>query len=179
MLIFVPLTAAELTDWAQTGSHRPSDAHAVTASLRAAFGFTPADDEDAEHTVLHIAGLVALLRGGRRLVAVAGASATPAAGSEFGQVHAGVLPWSAVTALFDDDEPDAASALLAGLGPVGLETAWDDPRVADFLAEQELSWHGPGEWTALTQSRLLTPARRVKHGSHSTVAPGHLPRECG
>ena len=61
MLVFVPLSRTELSVWAESGRLRPRYAHAVTPSLRAAFGFGPADDEDAEHTVLHIAGLAALL----------------------------------------------------------------------------------------------------------------------
>lgn len=150
MLVFVPLSRTELQVWAESGRLHPSDAYAVTPSLRAAFGFGAADDEDAEHTVLHIAGLAALLHPGRRrLVAVAEASATPEAGDEFGRVRTGSLPWSAVTALFGDEDPDAASALRDELDRVSLGTAWDDPRVADFLAEHELSWHGPGEWDTL------------------------------
>ena len=60
MLVFVPLTADELAAWAQTGHHRPARGYAVTPSLSAAFGFGPADAEDAEHTALHIAGLAGL-----------------------------------------------------------------------------------------------------------------------
>ena len=42
MLVFVPLTATELAGWAGSGRFVPTPAFAVTASLRQAFGFTPA-----------------------------------------------------------------------------------------------------------------------------------------
>ncbi len=149
MLVFVPLTADELAAWAQTGHHRPARGYAVTPSLSAAFGFGPADAEDAEHTALHIAGLAGLLDAGRRLVAVAEASATPVASSEFGQVRLGALPWSSVTALFADDDPGIADDLRGRLGGVALEAAWDDPVLAEEIGENELLWHGASEWQAL------------------------------
>ncbi|MFT4217396.1 MAG: hypothetical protein QM619_09475 [Micropruina sp.] len=149
MLVFVPLTTAELATWAESGRHRPAAAYAVTPSLRAAFGFSLADDEDAEHTALHIAGLDALLRGGRRLVAVAEAAATPVSGAEFGEVAVGVLGFDAVTALFADESPVSAEALADRVGGRALDTAWDDPAVAEFLADNELLWHGPTEWQSL------------------------------
>lgn len=148
MLVFIPLAAAELAAWARSGHHRPASGYAVTPALRSAFGFTPADDEDAEHTVLHIAGLAAL-RGGRRLVAVAEAPASAVAGAEFGDVRVGELGYAAVTALFADassTDADGLSGLVAGRD---LATVWDDPRVAEFLGEHELLWHGPTEWQAL------------------------------
>lgn len=149
MLVFVPLTASQLTRWAEGGSLEPGLAFAVTSSLRRAFGFTAADDEDGEHTALHIAGLAGLLYLRTRLVAVVEASGELVAGSEFGEVRVGPLPWSAVTALFGDDAPDAAAVLRERLTGRSLVTAWDEDAVADFLAEHELLWHGPGEWSAL------------------------------
>ncbi len=149
MLLFVPLTTDELVAWAESGRHSPTAAHAVTPPLTAAFGFTPADVEDAEHTVLHIAGLAALLRGGRRLVAVAEASATPQPAADFGDVSLGVLGFEAVTALFADQSPASAEALVALVAGRMFDAAWEDPAVADFLAENELLWHGPTEWRAL------------------------------
>ncbi len=149
MLVFVPLTAAELTAWAESGRHRPPSGYAVTPSLRSSFGFDPADDEDAEHTVLHIAGLASLLRGGRRLVAVVETSGRPVAGAEFGEVSVGVLGFDAMTALFADESPASAAALAALVGGRTLDVAWDDPAVAEFLADNELLWHGPTEWKSL------------------------------
>lgn len=149
MLVFVPLTTDELVAWAESRRHRPTAAYAVTPPLTAAFGFTSADVEDAEHTVLHIAGLAALLRGGRRLVAVAEASATPQPTADFGDVSLDVLGFEAVTALFADQSPASAQALAALVGGRTLDASWDDPPVADFLAENELLWHGPTEWRAL------------------------------
>lgn len=151
MLVFVPVTASELAAWAEAGRHRPAAAYAVTPSLCAAFGFAAADDEDAEHTVLHIAGLAGLLSGGIRLVAVAEASGRPVPASEFGEVGVGELPWSAVTALFGDDAPDAAAVLRGRLAGRSVAASWDDEEVAEFLAEHELLWHGPGEWSGLAR----------------------------
>lgn len=149
MLVFVPLTTAELAAWAESGAAAPRQAFAVTSSLRQAFGFTADDEEDAEHTALHIAGLAGLLQGGQRLVAVVEASARAVPGSEFGEVTVGELPWSAVTALFSDDAPDVSAALRVRLIGRSLATAWDEQEVAEFLAEHELLWHGPGEWSTL------------------------------
>ncbi|MFT3861208.1 DUF6912 family protein [Micropruina sp.] len=149
MLVFVPLTASRLTGWAVGGPIVPRQAFAVTSSLRQAFGFTADDEEDAEHTVLHIAGLAGLLYGRKRLVAVVEASARPVPGSEFGEVTVGELPWTAVTALFSDDAADAAAVLRKRLSGRSLATAWDEQEVADFLTEHELLWHGPGEWSTL------------------------------
>ncbi len=149
MLVFVPLTTDELAAWAGDGRQRPTTAYAVTASLCSAFGFTPADAEDAEHTVLHIAGLTSLLRGGRRLVAVAEASARPVADADFGEVTVGVLGFDAVTALFADESPALADALAALVHGRTVDAAWDDSEVAEFLADNELLWHGPTEWQSL------------------------------
>jgi len=150
MLLFIPLDAGELAAWTRNGTHHPRAAFAVTGSLRAAFGFGDGDDEDAEHTVLHIAGLDSLLRTGRRLVAVVDGSAEPVPGAEFGDVRAGELPWAGVTALFADSAPGAAGAVQPRLTGRSLEQAWEDPVVEEFLQGHELLWHGPSEWDTLT-----------------------------
>lgn len=150
MLVFVPLSSAELSAWAASGNATPSAGFAVTASMREAFGFATADDEDAEHTALHIAGLASLLVADRRLVAVVETPAQPVAGADFGDVTVAALAWSAVTALFAENAPPAARALHRMLAGATLESAWNDPRVEEFLTDNELLWHGPGEWDALT-----------------------------
>lgn len=151
MMLFVAVPVGGLTRWAQGGSFQPGLAYAVTPSMSAAFGFGPSDTEDAEHTALHIAGLTGLLYFGTRLVAVVEASGQPVPGSEFGEVQVGTLPWSAVTALFSDDVSDATAALHERLMGRSLPTVWEEDEVADFLAEHELLWHGPGEWCALAE----------------------------
>lgn len=151
MLVFVPLPPPTLASWAQGGEYRPAASFAVTAGLRQAFGFGPADDEDAEHTALHVAGLTALLGGGRRLVAVADVAAVPVVGGDFGEVTVGSLPWSAVTAIFDESDPAAAGLLRPLVAGTELADAWDAPAVTDFLADHELLWHGPGEWATLVR----------------------------
>jgi len=149
MLLFVPLDAGELAAWATTGSHRPGAAFAVTGSLRAAFGFAVADEEDAEHTVLHIAGLQSLRRAGRRLVAVVDGDAEPVPGADFGEVRTGNVQWAAVTALFAEGAPGPAAAVPERLTDRSLEQAWEDPVIAEFLQDHELLWHGPSEWDTL------------------------------
>lgn len=151
MLVFVPLAAAELQGWAGNGQFAPSEAFAVTPSLQRAFGFSAADDEDAEHTALHVAGLAALLRTGRRLVAVAESPARAVTGSEFGEVEVAALPWTSVNALFADDPAGAAAATGIDSAGSALADAWDDPGVADLLASHELLWHGPSEWAVLAR----------------------------
>lgn len=150
MLVFVPLAPSDLTAWAETGTYAPKAAFAVTATMRETFGFTSADDEDAEHTSLHIAGLTALLASGARLVAVVETPAKPVAGAEFGDVRVGALAWSSVTCVFGENSPQAASALQRTLTDVTFDAAWERSEVADFLADNELLWHGPGEWETIT-----------------------------
>ena len=150
MLVFVPVSVDELRAWAGAGVLTPIAAFAVTAAMRAGFGFAADDDEEAEHTALHIAGLAGLLRGERRLVAVVSAAARPVPDGEFGEVTVQALPWAAVTALFAEDAPQSAARLHHRLAGSTLATAWDDAEVEAFLSEHELLWHGPGEWAALT-----------------------------
>lgn len=150
MLVFVPVSREQLTAWATSGTLTPGVAYAVTPGLRASFGFAVADDEEAEHTALHVAGLAALLTSGVRLVAVAEAMARPRADAEFGEVSLGATPFSAITAVFADDASVETSALHRRLDGDSLASAWDDDAVAAFLSEHELLWHGPGEWRTLT-----------------------------
>lgn len=149
MLVFVPLSLHDLRAWAGSGELSPSEAFAVTATMRAGFGFGAEDDEEAEHTALHIAGLAGLLRVGGRLVAVAEAAARPVPDGEFGEVSVPALRWTAVTALFAEDAPREAARLHQRLAGSTLGTAWADPEIEAFVSEHELLWHGPGEWAAL------------------------------
>lgn len=145
MLVFIPLDVETLHRWAEGGSHQPAQAFAVTGALRTAFGFGPNDEEDAEHTVLHVAGVAALLTADRRLVAVAEVEATEQPDGHFGQVSTGDVQWRQITALFSDDA-EAVDDSLAGLD---LEAAWEVATIADGPTERPLLWHGPGEWQAL------------------------------
>ena len=86
-LVFVPVSAGVLAAWAGCGSLAgPRRGFAVTPSMLAAFGL--AEGEDAEYTVLCIAGIAGLLAHGERLVAVAEAPTTPG-DDEFGEVVSG------------------------------------------------------------------------------------------
>lgn len=126
------------------------DAHAVTPSFRATFGFDGADDEESERTAMYMAGLAGLLKNRRRLVAVAETSATDQAG-ELGEVLIEELRFNRVTALFADDPANAkdvsdAQSALAGMG---LSPAWDAPEHEHLLQIIDLLWHGPEEWHTL------------------------------
>lgn len=150
-LLFVPVTSAELADWATSGVLAgPRPAHAVTAGLRAAF--EPIDEEEAEHIALLVASVASLAASGRRLVAVAEGAARAAADGDpdFGEVVASGLPWTAVQSLFADEPharglPEAAGA-AAGLP---LAQAWEHPAVTALLGQADLLWHGAGEWRDL------------------------------
>nr|NLI49352.1 hypothetical protein [Propionibacterium sp.] len=149
MLVFRAVSADELRALA-SGAVLAGAAWAVTPAFRDAFGLGPADDEDAERTVCCIAGLDALLRHGRRLVAVADAEARDA-GGEFGAVTVDRLAFGQVTALFADDPAagprvDAVRAAVAG---AGVEDAWEHPAHRALLEDADLLWYGPEEWGLL------------------------------
>lgn len=148
-LVFVPLTRDDLAGWARSGSLTPARAFAVTSGLRTAFGFAaPADTEDAEYTVMNIAGLAALLAGGERLVAVADAVVADTA-DEFGEVAPGGLDWAGVTALFAEGSAELAGPVRSALVGVTVAEAWDDSRVESLLSEGSLLWHDVSEWGTL------------------------------
>lgn len=150
-LVFVPVTAAELTDWATTGSLLGRrTAYAATPGLVEAFAVR--DPEEAEHIALLVASVAGLAASGVRLVAVAEASAAAGAdgGTDFGEVAVADLPYRTVQSLFADEPgaegvPEAAAAVRG----FDLETAWDHPAVVKVLQTAELLWHGAGEWSSL------------------------------
>lgn len=151
-LCFVPLAAADLARWASRGALEGSiPAFSVTPAMLEAFGLTSAVDEDAEYTALCVASVACLVADQPRLVAVIESDARPAeADLEFGAVRVEDPPWSRVTALFAD-EPDGAVVDRARSAVRGrpLSQAWDDPLTDVLLAEADLLWHGPGEWSTL------------------------------
>ena len=148
-LIFVPVSATQLREWATTGRlDGPIDAHAVTPGLLAAFA--PVDEEDAERTALLAASVAALGRTGRRLVAVAETTAgsRPGGDDDFGEVLVDALTFAAVTSLFtDDDHVDVAAAAAVARGP--LAEAWEQPEVQALVADADLLWYGAAEWPVL------------------------------
>lgn len=152
MLVFKPVSASELAAWA-AGARPSGAAYAATPAFLSAFGLESAPDaEDAERTLLYVAGLDALLAHGARLVAVAEAAASDL-GTELGLVETGPIGWDAVTALFAD-EPQAradVAARRAGLAGVDLATAWEEPAHERLLADHDLLWYGPEEWAVLAQ----------------------------
>lgn len=147
--VLVPLADADL---AALASGRRLDAVAAYAATRGfldTFGLDSADDEDAERTLLYLAGLHALQEHGRRLVAVA--SVPVAGGDELGRVTLTSLSFAQVSALFAD-EPEAAPQVAAVRDAVaGLELgdAWDAAAHQRLLEETDLLWYGPEEWAVL------------------------------
>lgn len=150
-MVFCPLAREELRSLATGSTFGPRAAFAVTPSFRSTFGLSEADEEDAERTALYVAALAGLLSNGVRLVAVAEASATDERG-ELGQVSVDELRFSRVTALFADDPRNAnrVATTLLDLSGSELPDAWDAPEHERLLAETDLLWHGPEEWSNLT-----------------------------
>lgn len=151
MLVFVPLSPSELSHWATEGV-RPVVGFTATAAFLSAFGLSSSDSEDADLTLLEVAGIAALLEHGQRLVAVCDADGHGVEPAEFGAVDAGEVAWAAVESLFCDDEAgaDRAGAARAALGAVDLEEAWDAEATSELLRSTELLWHGSTEWARLT-----------------------------
>jgi hypothetical protein len=150
-LLFVPLSTAQLRDWATSGTlPAGSPAHAVTPQLLAAFGLS--DGEEAEQAALLAASVAGLIATGRRLVAVAeGVPGQRAdADADFGEVSAPQLAWRSVGAIFADEpgQPTISVAAAAVAG-AGLSQAWENPAVVDLLEFADLLWHGAGEWELL------------------------------
>lgn len=148
MLVFVPLSAADLRAWA--GGARAARGYATTPSFLIAFGLAPSDDEDAERTLLHVAALDALLTHGARLVAVMDAPARDL-GGDLGAVAVGPTPFGRVTALFAD-HPDAAGAVAgaaSALAGTDLDAAWEHPAHEALMEATDLLWFGPEEWSRL------------------------------
>lgn len=150
MLVFVPLSAADLAACAGGSPLAGVRAFAATPAFLGAFGLGAPDDEDAERTLLHVAALDALLRCGGRLVAVAEAPARDL-DNEFGRVEVGSVAFSAISALFAD-HADAAGALAhvsRVLGEASLDAAWDNPAHRELMETTDLLWYGPEEWGVL------------------------------
>jgi len=150
-LLFLPVTGAQLADWAAAGVLAgPLKAYAATTGLSAAF--EPADDEEAEHLALLVASVAALAASGVRQVAVLEGAAEPITDGDvdFGAVVTGDLRFEAIQSLFADEPeaPGLAEAATAAMG-LTLQDAWNHPAVTVLLEEGDLLWHGAGEWQSL------------------------------
>lgn len=151
MLVFVPLAPADLADWAESGK-RDVVGFAATPGFLESFDLTSPDSEDADLTLLEVAGVAGLLAHSVRLVAVCEVDAAGADPAEFGAVVADGVRWTTVESLFADDEVGAARAasVREAIGPVTLDEAWDSDEVSDLLRDTELLWHGSSEWARLS-----------------------------
>lgn len=148
--MFVPLHPQALAEWATTGV-RDVEGFAATSTFLEAFDLPSGDSEDADLTLLEVAGIEGLLANGVRLVAVGQIDADAVEPADFGAVAAEAVPWSRVESLFADDEAgaDRARRLRAALDGAMLAEAWDADETSDLLRTTELLWHGPTEWEAL------------------------------
>lgn len=151
MLVFAPLAPADLAAWASAGA-RDISGFAATRSFLDAFDLPAHDSEDADLTLLELAGIAGLLAHGVRLVAVCDTDAIGVEPAEFGSVAAASVPWSRVESLFADDPAGAerAAAAREALGAVSLDEAWDADATNDLLRSTELLWHGSTEWKRLS-----------------------------
>ena len=150
-LLFLPVSGAQLADWATAGVLAgPLAAFTVTPDFLAAF--EPADSEEAEHLALLVASVAALTATGVRQVAVVEGDAQPSTDGheDFGKVVAGDLRFDAIISLFTDepDAPGLADAAAAASG-LSLQEAWNHAAVIVLLEEADILWHGPGEWESL------------------------------
>ena len=148
-LVFLPVTFGDLRTWATTGDLAgPRQGFAATAGLQEAFGVT--DSEESERIAALVASVASLAGSGRRLVAVAEVEATPGVEVDFGEVAVADVPWTSLQSLFAD-EPGTGAVAAAAVAASGLSlaAAWDHPVVSTLLADADLLWHGPGEWTSL------------------------------
>ena len=150
MLVFVPLSAAELAEWATKGV-RDVAGYAATPSFLEAFELPASEIEDADLTLLEVAGVAGLLAHGVRIVAVCATDAVGTEPAEFGAVAAAGVRWRRVESLFADDPQGAALAASAreDLGAADLDAAWDADVISEMLRNTELLWHGPTEWQTL------------------------------
>lgn len=151
MLVFVPLSHDGLADWVACGV-RDVAGFAATASFLTAFGLDNGESEDADLTLLEVAGIDGLLSHGVRLIAVGRIEAECVEPEDFGAVAASGVPWSRVECLFADDEVGArrAAVLRDGLAGAELSEAWDAESTEELLRTTELLWHGATEWQRLT-----------------------------
>lgn len=145
-----PLSRADVAELGAGGVLTDLDAFAVTPGFLATYGLTPDDSEDAERTLACLAGLAALRQHGRRIVAVATASATDT-GGELGEVRVAALRLGQVSAWFADAPEAAAEVARAAEAVAGLSLshAWDAPAHEALLQAADLLWHGASEWSTL------------------------------
>lgn len=147
MLVFVPISDAELGAWARTGVlSGPRKGYAVTTGLRRAFEVQ--DEAEGEQLALLVASIAALAATGKRLVVVLEATARDSSSAvDFGEVELGELTWAAVQSLFAD-APDVAELAAAAAAAAGqaIEPAWNQEAVFKLLEAADLLWFGQGEW---------------------------------
>ncbi|GAB3621995.1 hypothetical protein GCM10027418_00770 [Mariniluteicoccus endophyticus] len=128
-LVFVPLSADELRALVASGTADVTEAYAADPALYRAYGFDPAEDEEAEHTAQVLASLACVRRGLPRLVVTAEIDRLPEPGERPGVVRLTRLAWRDATSLFVDDPEDlpddatlaqAADGELSALDPYPL-----------------------------------------------------------
>ncbi len=150
-MVFWATTPAAVRRFAETGSQSVADkVFAATDELRAAFGYQPSDDEDADFAAQLFASLQCLVDGGDRLVVAVELDRAPVAaapGPELGRVGQVQLPWRRVRAIFRDAPEDLAElrAYAESLQGKEIEALWEDDQVRGVLTEHDLLWYDGSE----------------------------------
>ena len=147
MLVFVPVTKAELAQLRGGARLEMCSGFAATPPMLAAFGFTDDAGEEAEYTSLNIAGLAGWLTNGERIVVVAEVEANGSA-DPFGAVMIPKLSYETVTCVFATARKDKkpAKSLVEG----GLAQAWEDETAQELTCSNPLLWYGSNETIELS-----------------------------
>jgi hypothetical protein len=145
-VVLVPVSTEQLSAVKTAPLAGPVTGFAVTAALCDTFGLGVADDEEADRTVLLLAGLKALMAYGRRLAVVVESSAVDD-GDPLGEVTVPGVSWRDVSAIFADapEAAVAAAATVTAVAGLDLDEAWDTEAAHVLMAEHDLLWYGPEE----------------------------------
>lgn len=150
-MVFWATTPEAARAFAANGSQTVADkAFAATDELRAAFGYRPEDEEDADFAAQLFASLQCLVDGGDRLVIAVEVDRQPPAatsGADLGRVGQVQLPWRRVRAIFRD-APDDLAALRAyaeSLRGKEIEELWEDDEIRGMLTGHDLLWFDASE----------------------------------
>lgn len=149
-VVLVPVSCEQLISLQKTTLAGPLVGYTVTSGLRDTFGLAVSDDEEADRTVLLLAGLKALMSYGRRLAIVIEKDVSDT-GDPFGEVSVPAVSWQDLSAIFAD-APEAAavvSATAQAIEDLDLDSAWDTDQAQALMAEHDLLWYGPQEASSL------------------------------
>lgn len=143
-MAFFPVLAEDIRA-ILTGTAWTGVGHAATPEMRAGFGYSDNEDEEADWAALTIAS-VAGLAIPTRIILAAEVSVDVGADTEFGEVTATVTA-ADLRAAFRAEPAQGEGVRAAAEAVTGkrLAGAWDDPAVTALVADQDLLWHLPEE----------------------------------